>query len=516
MLVLLAPAFAAALAIAFAARADTGDEAALAQKYSPVVRLVEQPVECGPGEPYIPLDVDLLFGQPTVALRGPWNTTDLVRIGPSAQDLVNRFEYHLDYPGSALSPGCNYERWQRHLLAGRGSPTVYAHVATDPGHPGKLALQYWFFYVFNDFNNTHEGDWEMIQLDFDAADAAEALNTEPTAIGYSSHEGAERADWGDEKLELVDGTHPVVYPAAGSHANKFGAALYLGSSADAGGGLRRHPRAARRAPARREDDSERPGSGRHGVSVDHVRGALGRAATGVLQRADRAEPQDTVDRAHHVVRRLALAKLRSADGRDLRHGRDGLLLYRGRDRFRCHDGPRPGPDDDLDPARDPVSPPRLAGETHDMASRGVASSCAPAHVGRILSSAARMYASRRAGLFVGIGLVFIPLGIVISIVQALVLGGFGLLGVDTSGEGAGALVLLVVTLGTTLALLGFGLVQAATAKALVEIDRGNEVGPVHAYRLALTRFRPLFRTLLIGVGTWVVLTATVFLSPVAL
>ena len=76
----------------------------------------------------------------------------------------------------------------------------------------------------------------MIQLDFDAADAAEALSTEPTEIGYSSHEGAERADWGDEKLELVDGTHPVVYPAAGSHANKFGAALYLGSSADAGVG----------------------------------------------------------------------------------------------------------------------------------------------------------------------------------------------------------------------------------------------------------------------------------------
>ena len=100
------------------ARASTRDEDALAQKYSPVVRLVEQPVECGPGEPYIPLDVDLLFGQPTVALRGPWNTTDLVKIGPSAQDLVNRFEYHLDFPGSALGPGCDYERWQTTSPAG--------------------------------------------------------------------------------------------------------------------------------------------------------------------------------------------------------------------------------------------------------------------------------------------------------------------------------------------------------------------------------------------------------------
>ena len=49
-------------------------------------------------------------------------------------------------------------------------PTVYAHVATDPGHPGQLALQYWLFYVFNDWNNLHEGDWEMIQLVFDADD----------------------------------------------------------------------------------------------------------------------------------------------------------------------------------------------------------------------------------------------------------------------------------------------------------------------------------------------------------
>ena len=82
---------------------------------------------------------------------------------------------------------------------GGREPTVYAHVATDPGAPGKLALQYWFFYAFNDFNNTHEGDWEMIQLVFDAADAAEALDEEPVEVGYSSHEGAERAAWDDDR-----------------------------------------------------------------------------------------------------------------------------------------------------------------------------------------------------------------------------------------------------------------------------------------------------------------------------
>ena len=75
----------------------------------------------------------------------------------------------------------------------------------------------------------------MIQLVFDAADAGEALAKEPVEVGYSSHEGAERAAWGDEKLELVEGTHPVVYPAAGSHANKFADALYLGQLGRSGG-----------------------------------------------------------------------------------------------------------------------------------------------------------------------------------------------------------------------------------------------------------------------------------------
>ena len=40
----------------------------------------------------------------------------------------------------------------------------------------------------------------------------------------------------DKKLERVDGTHPVVHPAAGSHANFYGESLYLGSSASEGVG----------------------------------------------------------------------------------------------------------------------------------------------------------------------------------------------------------------------------------------------------------------------------------------
>jgi hypothetical protein len=122
----------AALVAAPVAAADLADERALAERHAPVIRLVEQTEECGPGEPYEPLDVDVLFGESTVALRGPWSPLDLVKIGPAAEDLAGLYEYHLDFPGDALSHGCAYERWARRITGDR-PPAVYAHVATEPG-----------------------------------------------------------------------------------------------------------------------------------------------------------------------------------------------------------------------------------------------------------------------------------------------------------------------------------------------------------------------------------------------
>jgi hypothetical protein len=89
---------------AHADQADLTDESALAARFAPVMRIVKQAEECGPGEPYEPTDVNALFGDQTVALRGPWQPTDLVKIGPSAEDLIDRFEYHLDFPGIRSTP----------------------------------------------------------------------------------------------------------------------------------------------------------------------------------------------------------------------------------------------------------------------------------------------------------------------------------------------------------------------------------------------------------------------------
>jgi hypothetical protein len=217
-----------------AAAVSPGDTAAqtLAERYSPVVRLQKLGTRCDDGEQFQPTDVNAVLGDQQVALRGPWRPPDLVKTQPEGTDLVRGYPGHfLDFPGDPLRPGCDYAEWSARINSTHPA-TVYAHVAGDPAYPGKLSLEYWFFYIFNDYNNTHEGDWESVQLVFDAATPEAALATSPTAIGFSQHGGAERARWGDTKLEIVDGTHPMVYPAAGSHANKYGQRLYLGRGSE--------------------------------------------------------------------------------------------------------------------------------------------------------------------------------------------------------------------------------------------------------------------------------------------
>ena len=76
----------------------------------------------------------------------------------------------------------------------------------------------------------------MIQLDFNAPTVEGALERPPADVLYSQHQGAERAAWADDKLRKVDGTHVVTYPGAGSHANYFRSALWLGRSPGQGYG----------------------------------------------------------------------------------------------------------------------------------------------------------------------------------------------------------------------------------------------------------------------------------------
>ena len=508
-LVFLASVMVVGLVLAPGAGADLGDERAIAEKYAPIVRIVEQRDVCSYGEPFIPTDIDLLLGEETVALRGPWNVTDLVEIAPTANDLVNRFEYHLDFPGDALAPGCDYNRWARRLTQG-SQPVVYAHVV---GESDELALQYWFFYPFNDFNNTHEGDWEMIQLVFDAVDARAALATQPVEVGYSSHEGAERATWDDDKLDVV-GERPVVYPAAGSHANKYSDALWLGSSAEAGVGC---------------DDTRGP----HRELTPRVVTIPSDAAAaetaypwiafegrwGELQRAFFNGPTGP-----NLKNQWTKPITWSEDWRDRSYAvPTGGAFGTSTTDFFCSavaSGSRALAQLLANPLPLVVFVGVLLGLLIFAAVRATWTPVAPLRIarrrswGQIISASARMYVKRPA-LFLGLGVLLVPIAVVITLVQWLLLGVLELLG-SVSGEAAGAWAFLSVVVGTTFVLLGLGLVQAATACALAEIDADRPVGAWRAYRLALRRIGPLLGAIALYVLVWVVLTSTVFLIPIAI
>jgi hypothetical protein len=116
-------------------------------------------------------------------------------------------------------------------LAGVGSTHPYYGRVVRTGT--WTALQYWFFYAFNDwrsgFNgaNDHEADWEQIILYVDADADGRAI---PCWAAYAQHDyhGRDlRRRWDDApELELM-GDHPVVYAGAGSHASYFRRGEYL-------------------------------------------------------------------------------------------------------------------------------------------------------------------------------------------------------------------------------------------------------------------------------------------------
>jgi hypothetical protein len=125
-----------------------------------------------------------------------------------------------------------------------------------------------------------------------------------------------------------------------------------------------------------------------------------------------------------------------------------------------------------------------------------------------------MYASR-FGLFAGMGLVFVPILLVVSVLQALVLHATSVLGVQTSG-GNGVLAFVILAVGTSLTLLGLGIVQAATARALVEIDAGRPAGILQAYRLAAEIVVPLLGALVVAALVVSLLVSSIFLIPIAI
>jgi hypothetical protein len=489
-------------------------EEELAQRYAPVVRLVEQKEECGPGEPYEPIDIDAIFGQDTVSLRGPWTENDLVKIAPTAADVgKGLFEYNLDFPGDALNPGCDYERWARRITQGK-QPAVYAHVATELAYPDRLALQYWIFYPFNDWNNNHEGDWEMVQLVFAAASPDEALGKQPLEIGYSQHEGAEKAAWEDDKLERVDGTHPVVYPAAGSHANFYDDALYIGRSADEGVGCDDTTGPSRELRPVVRTIPSNPAAARNAFPWIAYEGRWGErqraflnGPTGPNLKSQWTEPitwaEDWRDRSVAIPAGGALGTNATDFFCDAVETGSNVVLRL-----------------EENPGWVIAALAALVVLLIAAVRRTTWRPTTPLAVarrrswGQTLTAAGRMYASRPL-LFLGIGLVTIPISLAVTLLQALLFSATTIAGISPDAQSGGFRVGLAVAIGTVLTLLGLALVQAATSRAVAEIDGGREIGVVSSYRLSLDSIRPLLGGLAVAVAVVTLLSLSIFLIPIA-
>ena len=183
------------------------------------------------------------------------------------------------------------------------------------------------------------------------------------------HAGGEQADWEDSKVEK-EGTHPVVYPAAGSHATFYDSTVYVQNGPNGSGvgcdNTSEPLREVRPRPDRGPDlpDHHRP------LQVAHLLRPLGAEGEGLQQRADRADDEDAVARTVHLDGKAALDQPAAAGRLVRRARRHRRLLRRGRHRLR-RDQPRValatggdrddrGPRPAADPLRrrDPLGPGR--------------------------------------------------------------------------------------------------------------------------------------------------------------
>jgi len=103
-------------------------------------------------------------------LRGGGGWGDLASRDAQGREL----EYFIDAPGDdRVGGGASDDsawrvRWRE--LAGRQPdrsafrPTQYAHLFWLDRPRGLLAIQYWFYFPFNEWINHHEGDWEHVNV----------------------------------------------------------------------------------------------------------------------------------------------------------------------------------------------------------------------------------------------------------------------------------------------------------------------------------------------------------------
>ncbi len=160
--------------------------------------------------------------------RGPGR---LARVGYTSRLIDAGFSLSLlvrgHTPGAEVSASA---RAYREAFAEDGRYVYYGRVVRAGGW---VALQYRYFYYFNDYRSTfdgvddHEADWEMALVYLSTLPDG-TLKPEWAAFACHDFSGDDlRRRWDDsEGLELV-GDHPVIYAGGGSHAAYFKPGEYI-------------------------------------------------------------------------------------------------------------------------------------------------------------------------------------------------------------------------------------------------------------------------------------------------
>ena len=440
----------------------------------------------------------------------------VVKRAPTSADLWRHAAvgYYLDLPGDPINPGCGYEKQFKAWNDGR-QPSVYSHIATDPSHPGKLAVQYWFYYTFNDFTDKHESDWEMAQVDFAGASPAAALRTGPYEVDLSQHAGGERSGWTDTKLQKI-GTHPVIYDATGSHANYFGRALYLGRGAREGFGCDDTRDATQRLDPGAILLPDVPSSAAAPYAWLAFQGHWGQKETGINN-----GPTGPADKEQWATPITWAASLRDTSV----EVPGGTTLGLSVGNFFCGAVTRGAGALNwalVHPI--PFLALVLAGLTGLLAA-AVATTWRPPdphpmrrrrQAGQIFRATPRIYA-KNLPIFVAAGVIFVPVYIAAAAIQWVV---FHLTSiaplVALDGRHGAVTAFLALVLGGVGGLFASVITTAAVAVILAELDAGRGIQAGRAYRRVLGRWRSLMRGMATELGMVVLLTITIVGIPVAI
>jgi hypothetical protein len=173
---------------------------ALAERFAPELRFAA-------GEHYRPLTMQQYLGTATLRSGTPPSGT-LAQERPTLFTLpVQSLPMYLDVRDA--QPNANAGRYpmlESSIVSAHARPTVYWRLARQPS-TGRLALEYWFLYLYNDFTDRHEADWEGVTVFLE--DGA------PIGASYSQHQGRQWTAWGGAPPDAG----PTVYVGRGSHAN---------------------------------------------------------------------------------------------------------------------------------------------------------------------------------------------------------------------------------------------------------------------------------------------------------